>query len=81
MTVGLVTIPASVAGASSGSTIYDSTTTPLSQALPSEGFEADALSQLGNQIQFSSGSGRVLTSAVVSLGQLGLHLWHLGVRL
>jgi hypothetical protein len=67
MTVGLVTIPASVAGASSGSTIYDSTTTPLSQALPSEGFEADALSQLGNQIQFSTGSGRVLTSAVVSL--------------
>jgi hypothetical protein len=67
MTVGLVTVPAAVAGASGGSTIYDSTTSPLSQALPSEGFEADALSQLGNQITFSTGSGRILTSAVVSL--------------
>ena len=71
VTVGLVTVPATVAGASGGSTIYDSTVSPLPGNQVSEAFEATQTSQLGNQISFTPGSGRVLTSVVVTLSSWG----------
>jgi hypothetical protein len=70
ITVGLVSAPATV-GASSGSTIYDSTLSPLPGNQVSEAFEATQTTQFGNQVAFTSGSGRVLTSVVVSLSSWG----------
>jgi hypothetical protein len=71
LSVGLITVPASVAGASGGSTIYDSTISPLPGNQVSEAFQATQTSELGNQISFSGGSGRVLTSVVVTLSSWG----------
>ena len=70
ITVGLVSAPATV-GASSGSAIYDSTVSPLPGNQVSEAFEATETSQFGNQVAFKSGTGRVLTSAVVTLSSWG----------
>ncbi len=71
ITVGLVSAPAVVAGATTGSSIYDSTVSPLPGNVVSEAFAATETSELGNQIKFSSGSGRVLTSVVVGLSSWG----------
>lgn len=71
VTVGMVSAPATVAGASGGSTIYDSTQSPLPGNLVSLGYAATQAAEAGNQIAFSSGSGRVLTSVVVGLSSWG----------
>ena len=52
ITVGLVTAPSTVAGASAGSRIYDSTLSPLPGNQVSEAFEATQTTQFGNQIAF-----------------------------
>jgi hypothetical protein len=70
LAVGLITVPASVAGASGGSTVYDSTISPLPGNQVSEAFAATETSELGNQITLGSG-GRVLTSVVATLSSWG----------
>lgn len=73
MAVGLVTAPATVAGAASPtpSPIYNSIESPLPPNLPSLGYEATSASEVGNQISFSSGSARVLQSVVVTMSSWG----------
>ena len=71
ITVGLVSAPTTVGASSGASTIYDSTVSPLPGNQVSESFEATQTSQFGNQVAFSSGSGRILTSAVVTLSSWG----------
>jgi Big-like domain-containing protein/fibronectin type III domain protein len=51
-------------------TIYDSTSTPL-VPLPSLGVEAYSAQQIGNSIQFSPGSPRLLSSATVTMDSWG----------
>lgn len=71
VTVGLVTAPATVAGAASPSPIYNSIESPLPGNLPSLGYQATQASEAGNQISFSSGSGRVLQNVEVTLSSWG----------
>jgi hypothetical protein len=71
ITVGMVSAPAVVAGATTGSSIYDSTLSPLPGNMVSEAFAATETSELGNQVKFSTGSGRVLTGATVTLSSWG----------
>jgi hypothetical protein len=51
--------------------IYDSTTTPTPPNLPSVGFEANQVSELGNQITFSPGTPRLLSQATVTMSSWG----------
>src|SRR3984957_21115311 len=79
---GLATGPATVggAGAATPSPVYNSTESPLPGNLPSVGFEATQTSEFGNQISFSSGSGRVLQNVTATLSSWGCQsgAWNTG---
>ena len=67
LTMGLVTVPVSVAGAvTPTTTIYDSTD-PSSPALVSQPFEAQQATEVGNQIQFAPGTSRTLNNVTVTM--------------
>ena len=73
VTVGLAAVPATVAGAASPSpsSIYNSIESPLPGHQPSVGYQATQTSEFGNQISFSSGSGRLVQNVVVTLDSFG----------
>jgi len=64
-TVPITVTPASTS--SSSAAIYDSTTSPLSPNLPSVGFQANQVSEFGNQVTFTAGSARALSQATVTM--------------
>jgi hypothetical protein len=69
--MGLVTVPPSVAGATSPTTtIYDSTD-PASVQLPSLAFQATQATEIGNQVVFAPGTSRTLNNVVVSMDSWG----------
>ncbi len=67
VTVGLVAAPATVSGAAASATIYDSTLSPLPSNQASQAFQTWQVSQVGNQVAFSSGSPRLLDDVVVTM--------------
>ena len=67
-------VPINVTPAVTSSTsavIYDSTNSPQPPNLPSVGFEANQVSEFGNQITFTSGSARALSQATVTMSSWG----------
>jgi hypothetical protein len=52
---------------SSSAGIYDATTSPLPPNLPSVGYQANQVSEFGNQVTFSAGSARALSQATVTM--------------
>ena len=71
VTVGLVAGPTVNAGAAVSTAIYDSTLSPLPGNLASQCFECSQVSEIGNQVAFSSGSPRVLDDVVVTMSSWG----------
>jgi hypothetical protein len=61
-----------------GITVYNSIPQPLPGNLPSYGVEAYAFTEIGDQIQFSSGSGRNLVTGMVTMSSWGCESgnWH-----
>ena len=64
------------AGGVKASVMYDSLVSPLPANLPSVGAEANAFDEFGNEVTFSSGSGRQLTSVVVTMSSWGCMSGH-----
>jgi hypothetical protein len=70
LTMGLVTVPTTVAGAVSPSTtIYDSTTAGAT-SLPSQCFECAQVQEIGNQVTFGPGS-RTVNNVTVTMESWG----------
>ncbi len=58
-------------GDSQGGVIYNSVLTPLPGNLPSQPFEAQAVSEFGNAVNFPSGANHTLTKVVVTMSSWG----------
>ncbi len=71
LTMGLVTGPPTVAGATTPTTtIYDSTN-PSASTLPSLAYEATQATEIGNQVHFAPGTSRTLSSVTITMDSWG----------
>ena len=71
LTMGLVTVPPTVAGAvTPTTTIYDSTV-PAATSLISLAYQATQATEIGNQIQFATGTSRTLNNVKITMESFG----------
>lgn len=59
-----------------GQVIYNNIPNPLPGNLPSVAFEATGTSEFGDRVQFATGTGRALTTAIVTMSSWGCQSGH-----
>lgn len=59
-----------------GQVIYNNIPSPLPGNVPSVGFEATGTSEFGDRVQFASGTGRALTTVIVTMSSWGCESGH-----